>query len=379
MGAQLLNLDDDVLTAIVAHLDCASARRLSFTARGIHIIATYRALQSVTLQSYESVAAFLKYMLGRMSHRVSALQKLELLCKLLSPSELRLLEIESGELKEQYSGIAVLLTDLFRGAISLRVLVMASAESWMAYDPRMVNALCSLQALRVIDIKLLGERTSKFINNMSSAPRKLVFRYGSLVQPIHGALVLEPHFSLRSVTALVADNLDTLPSPKDLARAFPYSVALDFMRIRATQPEAWRRTVRVSWPSVEHLRGSVSCFEDWATITPVHLVELVDQLSCRDYPLPLLRPQALNDEWKTTRACSAANTVVANFQPAVLVVQLDVSINIEHLERLVTNSTRLRYLAILIDDSHRQAGIGSWWVSVSLNYACAARVGRLTQ
>lgn len=372
----LLDLNHDVLTAIVAHLDSASARKLSYTARGIHLIATYRSLQSVTLCSLESVIAFLKYMLGDMSHRISALQKLELRCDIPCHSELRMKDLDSSEeLLELLNKVASQLTDLFYAAVSLRVLVMDSAEAWMTYETQMMTALCSLGALREIELGRVGEHISELINNSSSAPRKLIIRDGPPFGA-HEKLVLGDHVRLRSVTMLVADNPGCLlPSPKELARAFPNAVALDFTRAIDVGP--WRHSVRgpiaVNWPSVERLCGSLSSFESWATITPVHSLELVDRLSCSDSAPPHAahgaRPMPTSAR-RITRACSAANTVIANFQPAVLVVELNVSIKVAELGRLVKNSTRLRYLAILIDDSHRQAGIGSWWVS---DVSCAGR------
>lgn len=360
----LLDLNDDVLTAIVAHLDSASARQLSYTAHGIHLIATYRALRSVTLRSCASIIAFVKYMLENMRHRVPALQKLEILCDI-RPSKLHLPRLDPyGKLKELCSRAAALLTDLFQGSIGLQVLVMVSAEIWMQYDPRMVKALCSLRALRDVELGLFGdsEHTSKLISNLSSAPHRLALHGGAS----HEALVPTSHVCLRSVTMLMADNPSNLPPPKALARAFPNVVALDLTRAVDFGP--WRRTdrapVAVSWPSLERLRGSVSSFEGWTAVSPVHSLEFTDQLSCNDSALSHRgAPPVAVGARKTTRACSAANIAIANFQPAVLVVELNISIALEDLKRLIKNSTRLRYLAILIDDSYRQAGIGSWWVS----------------
>lgn len=123
------------------HLDCASTRRLSYTACRIHLITTYRALQSVTLRSHKGIATFVKYMLGDMSHRVSALRKLALLCNIPVPLSAGMRTLgrrcrNTGGEEELYSDTVVRLTDLLRGAISLRVLVILSAEVWMAYDPR---------------------------------------------------------------------------------------------------------------------------------------------------------------------------------------------------------------------------------------------------
>ncbi|KAI0732977.1 hypothetical protein C8Q72DRAFT_75772 [Fomitopsis betulina] len=185
--------------------------------------------------------------------------------------------------------------------------------------------LCSLPNLQEVDIERVGVHTSKLINNLSSAPRKLVLR-GEVPGQVHGALVLEPSFSLWSGTTLVVDNPGGLPPPKDLAQAFPNAVALDFTC--AIQREAWTLLavgipVAASWPSVECVSGSVSSFEAWATTTPVHLVKLVDRLLYRDPTASSrLRPPSRVTKGNTIRSCLAANAVVANLQPTVLVVEL---------------------------------------------------------
>ncbi|KAI0726837.1 hypothetical protein C8Q72DRAFT_487043 [Fomitopsis betulina] len=360
MTANLLALNEDVLITLVSYLDPPTARLLSYTARRIHHIAKHRALQSVTLHTIKTTTTYCAYMLQAMPHRISALHELRIHCLVLSAYEQGTHTTDDTE--ESYTKAAVLLTDLLRHALGLRVLVMASAQAWMAYEPQMVDALASIDTLQEIELELVGSHTSDFINKMRSTPRKLTFRR---TKRARGRLELDPQLRLPSVESLQVYDPDNLPEPPTLAQAFPRTRRLDLRRTRSFrgfQPHPSDTFDTATWSALERVRGSVHSFVQWKNISPVHLLELVGPLSSV-VPPPSWRERALAGIRRGEVAYSAAAPIVDNFQPVALILELDTKAGPDHLNELIGASKRLRYLAVAIHDKDRQASFETWWTA----------------
>lgn len=363
MTANLLALNEDVLITLVSYLDPPTARLLSYTARRIHLVAKHRALQSITLHTVKTTITYCAYMLHVMPHRISALHELRLQCLVLSAYELGTHDTDDTE--ESYIEAAVLLTDLLRHAASLRVLVMTSAQAWMVYEPRMVDALASIETLQEIELELVGSHTSDFINKMRSAPRKLTFRR---TKRGRGRLQLDPQLRLPSVESLQVYDPDNLPEPPALAQAFPRTRRLDLRRTRSFrgfQPHLSDTADTATWSALERVRGSVHSFVQWKNISPVHLLQLVGPLSSV-IARPSWHERALAGIRRGEVAYSAAAPVVDNFQPVALILELDITAGPEKLNELIGVSKRLRYLTVAIHDKDCQAFFASWWVSTSI-------------
>ncbi|KZT73404.1 hypothetical protein DAEQUDRAFT_808494 [Daedalea quercina L-15889] len=363
MQTNMLTLNEDVLITLVSYLDSQSARQLSYTARSIHLIAKHRALQSVTLHSIERTTKFCTYMLGDMPHRLPALHELKVHCIVLSAHEL--VTHTTDDTEESYAAAATLLSELLRRAKNLRVLVMDSAQAWMAYEPQMVDAMASIQTLQEIDLALVGSYTSEFINKMRSAPRKLTFRRSGPLKQGRGRLQLDPQLRLPSVESLSVYDPDNLPGAPDLARAFPGAKRVDLRRTRSfkgLRPLLSTDTDAVPWPTLERVRGSVISFERWKSANTVHLLQLVGQLSSTEASSSW-RGRALAGILRGRVTYSSAIPIVSNFQPVALILELDVTAGLENLAELIRGSARLQYLAVAVasDDKDRLDHVASWW------------------
>ena len=354
-----LALNDDVLSAVVFHLDPASARQLSYTAHLIHTIAQHRALESAEFHSIENAVKFFAYMLHKVPHRLRALRELDLRCEVFTTFTGNY--PQRPHPKEFYADAASLLTRLLREAVNLRALVMVSAEAWMDHEPDMVDVLSQLRTLKEIEFGSTGPHTSDFLHKMQSAPVKLLLcapRFDPNFAPWRLALEAHPPYPSVEVLSMIDPLSHHFPGPDQLARIFPNVTALSVSR---KQPRQIPTSPIVTWPALERIRGTVGSLQGWTTGAPVHLMELVGYMVCSKVG----RLRAVRNTIFATFSppCTAADSLVANFQPVALILNLETAKAPEHVERsLVRSSSRLRYLAITLDLVHA-LDAESWWVS----------------
>lgn len=364
MPMSLLALNEDVLITLVSYLDPPTARLLSYTARGIHLIAKHQALQTVTLHTVNNTIKFCAYMLSSMPHRIPALHELRLHCLILSAYEIGTHLTDDTE--ESYTEAALLLTDLIQQATGLRLLIMESAQAWMVYEPRLVDALASIDTLQEIDLELVGSYISDFVNKMRSTPRKMTFRR---TKRGRGRLQLDPQLRLPSVESLQVYDPDNLPEPPQLAHAFPKTRRLDLRRTRSFrgfQPRQSDDVDTAAWSTLERVRGSVYSFVGWKNIAAVHLLQVVGPLSSV-IARSSWHERALAGIRRGEVEYSAAAPIVENFQPIALILELDMSAEPKNLNELIGASKRLRYLAVAIHDKDHQAFFAGWWVGTLLS------------
>lgn len=369
MPASLVDLNDDVLLTLVSFLDSSSARQLSQTARAVHITAKYRALESVTLTSFEKTGHFCEYMLKDMPHRLFALRELRMFTRLPEPlpdAVYYYISVDAPRIA-RVRREARLLTSLLANTPNLRVLVMYSAEYWMALVSGLADVLASLRHLQEIELENAGALTGKFINRMHAQPRSLAFLNEQwLPSEVQVHLVLHRTLCMPSVEYLAAyDPVHQSGDVRDFARSFPKVKRFDILRM----PMFMRRReagIKVDWPSLERVRGSVFSF-DWSNKHGVHLLELINRLSTVEINA---RPSTrrLSEESVGPIACTSAIPAVHNVQPVALIIHMDVTAEWVHLEPIVKRSTRLRYLAVALDDIQRpDVKVDWWWVSVQRN------------
>ncbi|EPS97817.1 hypothetical protein FOMPIDRAFT_1052046 [Fomitopsis schrenkii] len=328
-------MNDDVLSAVVSYLDSASARQLSYTAHEIHAIAQGHALRSVEFHSIENAVKFFVYMLDEVPHRLRALHELYLRCEVFTTF--------TGSYPERphpkafYADGVSLLTHLLREAVNLRVLVMASAEAWMKYEPDMVSALARMRALKEVDFGSTGLHTSDFLHKMQSAPRKLLLcapRFDPNFLPRR--LVFDTHLSFSTVEVLsMTDHLSHhFPGPDRLAQTFPNVKAFSIFR---KQPRHNPESPKVTWPRLERIHGTVGSLQGWTTGTPVHLLDLFGFLSCSQRgSLRTVRDTIFATPLPP---CTAADSVVACFQPVALILRLELPKEPEHVEQSLIKSS----------------------------------------
>lgn len=368
MPASLVDLNEDVLLILVCFLDPSSARQLSQTARAVHVIAKYRALESITLGSFEKTARFCKYMLEDMPHRLPALRELRLHTKLPEAlPDVLFHYIREGGVLEGTARIhreARLLTAMLTKTPNLRVLALHSAEYWIAHASALADVLASLRHLQEIELENAGEMTEKFIKFTRASPRRLAFLNEQWYPGHQDRFPLFPNrrLCLPSVEYLVAyDPVHQSGEIKGFAWSFPNVKRLDILRVpRFTRegPRVW-----VNWPSLERVRGGVFSF-DWTNVNGVHLLQLINRLSTtliNAHPTT----QRLSEESVGPVACTSASPAISSVQPVALIMHMDVTAEGQLLGPIVESSARLRYLAVLLDDARRPNDIAPWWVSMN--------------
>lgn len=366
MPASLVDLNDDVLLTLVSFLDSHSARQLSQTARAVHVMAKHRALESVTLTSFEKTTKFCEYMLKDMPHRLPALRELRLHTPLSDPLLYATFRyIRSGAGVANTARIrreARLLAAMLANTQDLRVLVMYSMEYWIAHSSKLRKVLASLQHLEEVTLENAGPMTGEFINTMLAKPRRLAFLNEKWVPyEVQYTLSLSPRLCLPSVEYLVAyDPIHQSREIRAFARSFPNVRRLDILRMPIFSPEDV--TVKVDWPSLERVRGGVFSF-DWKNLNGVHMLQLINRLSTtiiNAHPTTL----RLSLESVGPVACVSAIPAIRNVQPVALIIHMDVTAEGQLWESIVETSARLRYLAVLLDDARLPNDVLQWWVSM---------------
>lgn len=368
LPASFLRLNNDVLADIVSYLDSADARQLSRTARRIHAIADHHALQFITLRSFRDVVRFCTCMLEAKRYRLLSLRELRIHA-LIPPARVASARSDSRE-------GAALLADLLQEASKLQVFTLHSAEYWLQHEPRLGDAVSSLQCLVEIELQILGPKTSKIIGGMQSAPRKLVLSeppadsIGILMFPdrsLPGSLALDVEQCMPSVQYLAIMQDTNLPNPTALARIFP---ALRSLHIQSGRAPGTGPVPVVDWPSLERVCGLSYLLARWQNVTPVHLLQLTDLLRS-DGPHRTAITRTFASPWDP-----APVKALSNFQPVALVARLDSYFSTPYWHQLLDytsmsgshrGSARLRYVSIELGDicarERIEVELDRWWVS----------------
>ena len=364
MPASLVDLNEDVLLTLVSFLDPTSARQLSLTARGLHVISKYRSLESVTLTSFRKTTQFCNYMLKDMPHRLPALRELRVLAREVPLPDVLYHRIPIDvPYRAPIRHEGRLLATVLAKAKNLRILVMYSAEYWVARAHEFPTVLASLRNLQEIQLENAGMLACGFISRMRAKPRILAFLNDEWVpEESRMPRIFDGNIHIPSVEYLIA--YDPVHQPEDLRNfpsSFPSVKRFDILRVPMFKRDREVR-IMVDWPSLERVRGSVFSF-DWRNRCGVHLLQLINRLSTERLNAHRSTRQ-LCEENVGPVACTCAISALDTVQPVALVIHLDVTAEWVHLEPIVASSARLRYLAVALDDLQLpDVKVNYWWVS----------------
>ncbi|KAH9916888.1 uncharacterized protein B0H18DRAFT_1214889 [Fomitopsis serialis] len=188
MQSQASRLNEDVWSIILSLVQLDDARSLSLTSRAIHPIARCIVLSHVETSRSGHLAKICAFMSGDPRSRASWLRELhihyEALARALALPKL---------LFEQLAG-------LLAETRNLRVLVLPLVDRLLEVEPRIGDALVSLEGLQIVTLTHVESRTLDVASRMQSRPRTVTLAFGfdtsvvkNLVALSHLALFRSAH------------------------------------------------------------------------------------------------------------------------------------------------------------------------------------------
>ncbi|KAH9926449.1 uncharacterized protein B0H18DRAFT_342427 [Fomitopsis serialis] len=327
----LLTLDEDSLSAIVAHLSCDDALRLSLVARSIHTIAKHHALKHVTIYTYDGLVKFCWYMLNDMRHRLSCIVSFIGELWILNDAEMDESSFLGPPLVtiEEYEAAGALLAGVLERACNLRTFVLNRAEVWMEYEPRIADAVIVMRRLNELVLRDIGPMVSRVIHNMQSKPWKLAIPEIDVSSYyVHNIFPLDDGLRLPFVRHLTAYGNMALPSVAGLVRVFPNIRSLDLGNTYQVKEPPIEGILEINWPHLEHLEGMPETLAKWRNMTPIHSVRLWRDFDARYHRNPRLLEG------------------VRSAQPVALAISFGSAADAGYWNDIVSVSSKLRYLRV---------------------------------
>ncbi|CCM00525.1 uncharacterized protein FIBRA_02559 [Fibroporia radiculosa] len=276
---QFLDLNDDVLDAIVSHLTVTHALHLACACRRVHDIAMRRALSRVTI--FNQRKRFMKFaacMLSDISYHVIYLRKVHISL--------------FGDVGEtDFSSAVRLLTHVLRRAKNIQSLGLGPMELMIASVPAVADAVCGMENLEALWLYNGGQETILMLDKIQSRLERLVVHSWSDRLTTDAPQVLPLIAHIQSLQSLGLHNLTFQDEPHPHAiwrnvrilrlescraampvfvHSFPTIRALHLKGNDRRNPQG--ETVRC-WPSLDEL--SVNTVEDlleWPITCPVRCV-----------------------------------------------------------------------------------------------------------
>lgn len=171
----LLTVDFDVLSAIVGFLSPSDARSLSQTTRALHAVAQQRALSVLTLRKPQKLIDAHEYLLANVPARAHHIRELKVFFE-----ELLLPGTVNDSLAPVHPGLArtsqQLVADLLENAPLLRSVSIDCTEESIVAEPRLWNALTTLEHLTNVELNGAGPEVLRRLGDLQSPVRRLAFR-----------------------------------------------------------------------------------------------------------------------------------------------------------------------------------------------------------
>ncbi|KAH9911866.1 uncharacterized protein B0H18DRAFT_289616 [Fomitopsis serialis] len=192
-------LNEDVWSIILSFVQLDDARSLSLTSRAIHPIARCIVLSRAETSRPGHFRKICTFMLGDSRSRASWLRELDVTYyALVDPSR-----FTSKPLCEQ-------LADLLGAARNLRILHLTSVDDLLAVEPRIGDALISLEGLKHINFRNISSGTLYVAEQMRSRPTTVALSFGSGTSLLDNLVTLSHLDLLRDVHTV---GLYSLPEP----------------------------------------------------------------------------------------------------------------------------------------------------------------------
>ncbi|KAH9911876.1 uncharacterized protein B0H18DRAFT_1048031 [Fomitopsis serialis] len=351
-------LDEDVWFMIVSLVSPNTARNLSLVSRHIHLVARRAVLSRAEPSQPGQLVKICSYMLDNPCHRACWLRELRI-----HKFALRLPYADSREMGRARRSLIVQLASLLTAAQDLRVLVFPLLELMLELEPRLGDALITLERLHSVALEDVASCAMEVASRMKSYPSEVTFAFASEISVPQNFVTLSRLPLLRNAHAVVLDSV-CLP-----VKGPPGSqLQLGDLGQHPTVREV--RLYRCGALPIPHLFPNIETlhFHDqhyssdftpqrwtWPASKPlVHLTASLDQLQCFT-SVPVRR---LYLHWQYAPNVDGLLSALLSIRPILLSFQLDgqESLWAALLREMLGPAGRLRHLEITAQCSTTRRG-----------------------